>query len=379
MLTEKRILTVYYKHKPGGFCKRLQMKIEAYLEHGWKVHYIAVEPFPYKHPNLTPHILPTPMSHHDSLLFWIYFFALAPWFTAWVAYKEKIQLLSIFSLSYASVCIPAKWVTRAPLLTFIRSMKEKKEFSYMQSGIVHRVEGIIAKAGLNQSDSIVVNSKSIQDELMCFTESPEKIEVIHNHIPPVSINQEEIRKKLVRDFGINNNVFIISTSGILKPSKNISCILRAVAKLKNPDIYVLIIGEGPEREALEKLAEDLGLKPNILFSGWCENPQALIAGTDLFVFPSLHEGLSNSVLEALACEIPCLLSGIEGNREILSTPDSFFPPTEPEILAGIIQDLIESPDKYQMLLKTNQMDKERFIFDWKAKIIEKAEEVIEAY
>ena len=45
------------------------MKINAHLEQGWKVHYIAVEPFPYKHKNLIPHILTTPFKNHDTLFF----------------------------------------------------------------------------------------------------------------------------------------------------------------------------------------------------------------------------------------------------------------------------------------------------------------------
>jgi glycosyltransferase involved in cell wall biosynthesis len=354
----------------------LQMKINAYLKHGWKVHYIAVELFPYKHPNLTPHILPTPFKNHNTLFFWIYFFTLAPWFTAWVAYKEKIQLLSIFSLTYACLSVPAKLITGAPLLTFIRTMKEKKEFSYRQSGIIQKAENIMAQAGLNWSDSIVVNAKSIQDECMQITKSSEKFDIIPNHISPISISREEKRKNLIGEFGLNNEDFIISTSGLLMPGKNISCLLRAMGILKNPEVYVLIIGEGPERKCLEKLAKDLRLKRNILFAGWHESPQDLIAGTNLFVFPSLHEGLPNSVLEALACDVPCLVSDIEGNREILSNSDALFPATKPEVLAGKIRDLLESPEKYKTLLKGNQIDKKRFIFDWNKKIIEKAEEVM---
>ena len=137
MSTETRVLTVYYKHKPGGFCKRLQMKIHAYLEQGWKVHYIAVEPFPYKHKKLTPHILTTPFKNHDTLFFWIYFFAVAPWFTAWIACKEKIQLISIFSLTYACLCAPAKLITGAPLLTFIRTLKEKKIYIWPFTNYFH--------------------------------------------------------------------------------------------------------------------------------------------------------------------------------------------------------------------------------------------------
>ena len=107
-----RVLTVYYKHKPGGFCQRLKFKIEALLNNGWEVHYIAVEPFPYAHPNLKPHILPIPMDSHDSLLFWIYFFTTVPFFTIWIGIKNNIKRtsgdndnLSIHALSEKSTIV----------------------------------------------------------------------------------------------------------------------------------------------------------------------------------------------------------------------------------------------------------------------------------
>ena len=103
-----KILTVYYKHKLGGFCKRLRMKIEAYLEKGWEVHYVSVEPFPYSHENLIPHILPTPMHQHDTVFFWIYFFTVSPWYVLWVAMKNRVDLISIFSTLYALIAGPAK-------------------------------------------------------------------------------------------------------------------------------------------------------------------------------------------------------------------------------------------------------------------------------
>ena len=232
MPTETRILTVYYKHKPGGFCKRLQMKIHAYLEQGWKVHYIAVEPFPYKHKNLTPHILTTPFKNHDTLFFWIYFFALAPWFTAWIAYREKVQLLSIFSLTYACLCAPAKWVTGAPLLTFIRTLKEKKEFSFGRSQIIFIIERLMEKAGVAISDSLVANSESIKVELAKLGNTKKDIQILYNNINELHTDKPEQRKRILKEFELQEDYFLVVTTGLLIPRKNLHCLLKAFAKIE---------------------------------------------------------------------------------------------------------------------------------------------------
>ena len=71
--------------------------IEAYLDKGCRVHYIAVEPYPFEHENLIPHIMATPMKSRESLVFWIYFFSLAPWHLLWVGLKHRIELISVGS------------------------------------------------------------------------------------------------------------------------------------------------------------------------------------------------------------------------------------------------------------------------------------------
>jgi glycosyltransferase involved in cell wall biosynthesis len=374
MPTETRILTVYYKHKPGGFCKRLQMKIHAYLEQGWKVHYIAVEPFPYKHKNLTPHILTTPFKIHDTLFFWIYFFALAPWFTAWIAYREKVQLLSIFSLTYACLCAPAKWVTGAPLLTFIRTLKEKKEFSFGRSQIIFMIERLMEKAGVAISDSLVANSESIKVELAKLGNTKKDIQILYNNINELNIDKAEQRKWVLKEFELQEDSFLVVTTGLLIPRKNLHCFLKAVAKVESNKVVLILIGQGPLLHSLQVLAKQLELK--VIFTGWREDVLDILPGCDLFVFPSHLEGLSNSILEAMACGLPCLVSDISENREIISRPEQRFPVNQAETLTAMINGVLHSNEKLEIFRNSTVADRKRFIFNWEEKIIKKAEEVI---
>ena len=374
-----RVLTVYYKHKPGGFCKRLEMKIHAYLEQGWEVHYIAVKPFPYKHENLTPHILAAPFKNHDTLFFWVYFFTVAPWFTAWIACKEKIQLISIFSLTYACLCAPAKWLSGAPLLTFIRTLREKKEFTFGRSQIIFTVERLLEKAGISLSDSLVANSESIKTELAKLGNTKRNIQILYNNIAELNIDKAERRNRLLKEFGLQEDSFLMVTTGLLIPRKNLQCLLKAFAKVETNKVVLLIIGEGPLLHSLQTLAEQLELKGKVIFTGWREDVLDILPGCDLFVFPSHLEGLSNSILEAMACGLPCLVSDISENREIVSRQEQRFPVDQPETLTAMISELLHSSEKLEICRNATLADRKRFVFDWEKKMVEKAEEAIKKH
>lgn len=72
-----RILTSYYRPKPGGFCKRLFRAINALLERGHEVHYLSVVEFPIDHPSCMHHKFPWPERYTDTLIFWAMFHTLA--------------------------------------------------------------------------------------------------------------------------------------------------------------------------------------------------------------------------------------------------------------------------------------------------------------
>ncbi len=374
MSQTRRILTIYYKHKPGGFCKRLQMKINAYLEQGWHVHYIAVEAFPYKHPNLTPHILPTPFKNHNTLFFWIYFFTLIPGFTACIAWREKINLISVFSLTYACLCAPAKWLSRAPLLTFIRTLKEKKKFTFGQSQIIYKIERLLEKCGIALSDTLVANCESIKWELENLGHTNKKIQVLYNNIDVQQFKKEKHKKWILKEFDLQEDVFLIVSSGLMIPRKNQNSLLKAMANINSNKAVLILMGDGPLRNPLQAMAKQLDIK--VLFTGWRQDVLKVLRGCDLFVFSSYLEGMSNSILEAMACELPCLVSDIPENRELITDAEQRFPVDQSEILTKMINEVLHSRERLETIQRATLEDRKRFIFNWNEKIIEIAKEVI---
>lgn len=102
--------------------------------------------------------------------------------------------------------------------------------------------------------------------------------------------------------------------GELNENKNNKVIIEAVKKLNNKSIHYLLCGVGPLEEELKKASTGY----NIHFLGYRRDVQELMTAADLFVMPSKREGLSRSLMEAMASRLPCVVSDIRGNRDLIS-------------------------------------------------------------
>jgi L-malate glycosyltransferase len=110
--------------------------------------------------------------------------------------------------------------------------------------------------------------------------------------------------------------------GRLHRQKGLDTLIRAFALLCSEQSPVdtsrlQLVGEGPARRELEELAETLGVSANVDFAGSHEDVQPFLDEADVFVLPSSAEGLSNALLEAMACGLPVIVSEIPGNRDVV--------------------------------------------------------------
>lgn len=110
----------------------------------------------------------------------------------------------------------------------------------------------------------------------------------------------------------------IVAAGRLVPNKNMALLLRAYAKA-DPDARLVILGEGPERPALERLAASLGIADRVDMPGFVANPFALLARAQAYAMPSNAEGFPNGLVEAMACGVPVVATNCaSGPSEILA-------------------------------------------------------------
>ncbi len=182
--------------------------------------------------------------------------------------------------------------------------------------------------------------------------APERITVIHNGID-AGLFETEIedksgsRQKNCLDFLVKNGSLLVGAAARLAPQKGLEVFIKAAALLAGnlQNINFVIIGEGPLRGKLEKLVDSLGLKGRVFFTGYIEDLPAAISRLDLFVLPSSKEGLSITLLEALAASRPVVASNTGGVPEIIIDGETgcLVPPEDAPALARAIYKMIISP------------------------------------
>ncbi len=108
---------------------------------------------------------------------------------------------------------------------------------------------------------------------------------------------------------------------------------------------LVLVGQGPERDHLEALARKLGVdNRSVHFAGAVPDPADYLRAADAFALPSLAEGMSNSLLEAMATGLPCLASRIGGNTDLLGPGTGLLLPPDPGVWAGALIQVLTEPD-----------------------------------
>lgn len=156
--------------------------------------------------------------------------------------------------------------------------------------------------------------------------------------------------KLRDTLEIQADHLIIGNTGRLEQSKDNKSLLEAISILKNRfnynNIALLLAGDGSEMDFLKAEATSLGLEKNVRFLGFFENIPAFLASLDIFVSPSFREGLSISVMEAMASALPIVTTAIPPNAELIQHEKNglLVPPRSPDDLAEAIFRFIQEPD-----------------------------------
>ena len=114
-----------------------------------------------------------------------------------------------------------------------------------------------------------------------------------------------------------------------------------------PDATLLIAGYGPLRERLEACAAELGVSSSVRFLGYRKDVQRILSALDVFVLPSLWEGMSNAILEAMAAGKPVVATAVDGNLDQVIDGETglLVPPADAGVLANALIDLIGDRQK----------------------------------
>ena len=151
-------------------------------------------------------------------------------------------------------------------------------------------------------------------------------------------NVEVDRNKKREELGISEDDIVLISMGDLVKRKNYSLSLEIIAKCNNPKIKYLICGNGPELEKLKKQVVRLGIDNQVCFLGFRSDIKELLKISDIFLFTSLQEGLPRSLMEAMASGLPCVVSKIRGNIDLIDDGKGGY-------CCNLIDDYLESINK----------------------------------
>ncbi len=173
----------------------------------------------------------------------------------------------------------------------------------------------------------------------------DRVRAIHNGIEPLDTTKiDRIRAR--RELGMEGEGIIIGSAGRLTEQKGYRYLLMAARELKamNRDFFILIAGDGPLRKDLHEEVERLGLKERVRFLSFVEDIQRFLVGIDIFVLPSLYEGLPFVLLEAMGAGRPVIATTVGGIPEVVmdGVTGILVPPKDPLALSRAMGYLLEN-------------------------------------
>lgn len=195
----------------------------------------------------------------------------------------------------------------------------------------------------NRADAVVAVSGAVQDALRASGVLESKIRLVHSGVdveevralPPLS---PPLRERL----GIPREAYVAGTIGALVELKNHSELAAAAAE--SPDVHWVIIGDGPARAQLERTIREQGVAGRVHLAGALPDARRALGELDTFVFTSLRDALGTSIIDALACDVPCIAAAAPGPGEVLGpvhaeTGCSLYAPGDAAALAAQVEEV----------------------------------------
>jgi L-malate glycosyltransferase len=200
-----------------------------------------------------------------------------------------------------------------------------------------RVLLAVERVATRMTGLLVANAEAVaMDTFRHERVRPHKITTVYNGLPDAAFEPVEPAR-------ICTDAPLILCVANLKPDKGHRFLLQALARLRDQELTctLALAGDGPERGALEDQATRLGI--DVRFLGTRTDIESLLARAHVFVLPSLHEGMSNAVMEAMAAGRPVVATDVGGTGELLRERGVLVPPSDAERLADGLAQVLGDP------------------------------------
>jgi len=363
-----RLLSVYYTHKPGGFCKRLYRLLNALAANGHEVHYLTLDPPPEGafSTAVCAHILPFPLRTRQGLLFWGLFCATVPFLIFAHAVRLNIERIVVFGAFYSTLCCFTTSL-RIPTVLFLRSLVFRIDEITGKPWPVRTIAAIVDRRGMRRASRVISMTEAMRKEAERFLghQLPDA-RILSNDLPPegdvAAVSSHDRAQRPVT----------IVAAGVLDRRKNISFLIQAISNLPTElqsQLQLIVLGEGPLRTRLEGEARAARLE-QVHFPGWVPSLAPYLANCQLLVHPALHEGVPNVIMEALAAAVPVIASDIPEHRELLKDERLLFSIERCEALSKRLTELLQNSTSYAALQEAAKAVALGLRFDWNERAAE---------
>jgi N-acetyl-alpha-D-glucosaminyl L-malate synthase BshA len=231
-----------------------------------------------------------------------------------VVKNEKLDLLHVhYAIPHASAAYMAKQILKTqgieiPVVTTLHGTDITlvgKDASYEP----------VVTFSINQSDGVTAVSNDLKKQTFEFFKITNEIEVIPNFIDLAKFRKQK-KDHFKKAICPNDEVLVVHTSNFRKV-KRIADVVTIFNNIhKEIPAKLLMIGDGPERDAAEKTGRELGIGQDIRFLGKLEAVEEVLSVADLFLMPSEKESFGLAALEAMACEVPVISTNAGGLPEL---------------------------------------------------------------
>lgn len=228
------------------------------------------------------------------------------------------------------------------------AFKEKRKIFYKK--IIEYSSWITIKL----CDKTITVSEDDKDRIESFMLIQNKVVVIHNGIGPINFKERQEARKIISEKmarNIDENTIVVGTIAELHKNKGIDYAIRAINLLKQTgkfkNLIYVVIGSGEEKNNLELVIKNENLSENVFLVGQYDDASSLLKAFDLFILPSLKEGLPYVILEAGQAKLPIISTSVGGVPEIIEDMKTgiLIREKRPKELADSITFLLEHPQK----------------------------------
>jgi sugar transferase (PEP-CTERM/EpsH1 system associated) len=212
--------------------------------------------------------------------------------------------------------IAARWAGVARVVHSEHGLEESA------SAVGPRRKSWFRRVAYELSDRVFTVSGHLRELYAARTGFPaQRIGVIHNGVDRSVFSPDALsRARVRRELGVSDTDFCIGCVANLVPVKNHITLLEAMQQLsaETPRCRLVLVGDGQERPALERMVRERpSLAERVMFLGTSGRVAELLRAFDVFVLPSLSEGICNSLLEAMATGVPVIATEVGGNAEVI--------------------------------------------------------------